>query len=792
MTAGFFSALIERVATTVFKTNSICPQSACPQSGSASLSRVTAVISLFVLSALVVGTVSPSAQAADEVRLPLATEAEILDPHAAVYAESQYPSANACASCHQQIYDEWASSNHAYASISPMFHKFEQAITTLTQGTIGTFCVRCHQQIGTQIAEKRYWPLWERSQISREGITCITCHRVAEQYGKVNGERNVAPGDIHTPVAGMLRESEFATVLDQKDDLRIAVDETERGTPVHSNVIRFQQISESEFCVSCHQVAVNLGIKLEVVWDQYRDSPAFRKGDTCQDCHMGAVPGVAAGYTTAPSAIVNGVEINPGRRHSNHAFYGPGYPIAHPGIFPHNPDATAWDIEEWLMFDYRGGWGTEDFELAVEDFALAFDDLHVALEPLGGGLEMLWGLDAMKRNISRGVVGFESEAGLERMLARIEAMDGVLDAELVDDAIDEALTALDDAREYAGDLPQDVSAALDALETQIEALSGRASAIGGFEDAYASIVSALEGYQEQRPDEAGVAEFTALVDALQATIPGANADLQAALVAAKAPNNVNFPFIWADAGDREDAWSIVEVNLESLEEKLELRRQVMENGSRIDGPFFDSDRSVGEDLAFRYTVTNIDEGHNLPSGSLGAQPEIWLNVALVDPDGETVWESGYVDKNGDFVDMHSLEYAEGTIEYDDQIFNLQTKFLTTNVKGTDREMYLPVSFDIDQRPFLRPAGVPTTILNHAPFVRMEARSIPPLGSRDAEYTVPGELLTKPGKYRLAVRMRSRAEPIYFMRFVGATADMEQSMNQWMLDIHPYAVEFDIQ
>ncbi|MEL0114640.1 MAG: hypothetical protein VW835_23150, partial [Rickettsiales bacterium] len=180
-----------------------------------------------------------------------------------------------------------------------------------------------------------------------------------------------------------------------------------------------------------------------------------------------------------------------------------------------------------------------------------------------------------------------------------------------------------------------------------------------------------------------------------------------------------------------------------------------------------------------------------PSGSLGAQPELWLNVALIDPDGKNIWESGYVDSNGDFADVHSLDYAEGKIAFDSQLFNLQTKFLTTNVKGTEREMYLPVNFDIDQRPLLRPSNVPTTILNHAPFVRMEGRSLPPLASRDAKYSVPSDLIKKPGTYKLAVRMRSRAEPIYFMRFVGATAEMEEAMNQWMLDIHPYTVEFEV-
>ena len=106
-------------------------------------------------------------------------------------------------------------------------------------------------------------------------------------------------------------------------------------------------------------------------------------------------------------------------------------------------------------------------------------------------------------------------------------------------------------------------------------------------------------------------------------------------------------------------------------------------------------------------------------------------------------------------------------------------------------MFLPVNFDVDQRPFLRQPNIPTTVLNHPAFVRMEGRSIPPLGDREARYTVPGELLKKPGTYRLSARMRSRAEPIYFMRFVGATKEMEQAMNQWMLDMHPYTVEIEV-
>jgi hypothetical protein len=181
----------------------------------------------------------------------------------------------------------------------------------------------------------------------------------------------------------------------------------------------------------------------------------------------------------------------------------------------------------------------------------------------------------------------------------------------------------------------------------------------------------------------------------------------------------------------------------------------------------------------------------MPSGSLGAQPEIWLDVALVDPDGKNIWESGYIDSAGDMCDLHSLDVRAGKIADDGQLVNLQSKFMVTNIKGTDRESYLPVNEDIDQIPFIRPATQPITVLNHPPFIRMEQRSLPPLSFRMAKYHVPASLLKKPGTYKLAARLRSRAEPIYFMKFIGSTTDMEQAMNQWMLDMHPQAVTFQI-
>jgi hypothetical protein len=40
-------------------------------------------------------------------------------------------------------------------------------------------------------------------------------------------------------------------------------------------------------------------------------------------------------------------------------------------------------------------------------------------------------------------------------------------------------------------------------------------------------------------------------------------------------------------------------------------------------------------------------------------------------------------------------------------------------------------------------------------------------------------------------MRSRAEPIYFMRFVGSTKAMEQSMNERIMNFHAFTVDVEV-
>ena len=432
-----------------------------------------------------------------------------------------------------------------------MFHKFEQKLNDLSQGTVGYFCMRCHAPVATALCASRAEPLWNLPEVAREGITCIACHRVQYVYGKSNGERRIEPGDIFAPVFGGIGGDGVAEAIARKDQFKVKTspDEQAPARTSTSTGIYFQPLTRSEFCTPCHQVAVHPGIKLEVVWEQYRASPACKKGIQCQDCHMGRVPGLPLGYDCGPVAKVADKTVNDNRKKSNHIFFGPNYPIAHPGVFPFHLKANRWTMDQWLTFDWRAGWGTKEFEDRVADGA----DSGRASRPCG---------------------------------------------------------------------PRPTTASMPARSSTRTSRSSSTSATSA--------------------------------------------------------------------------------------------SQVMENGSHVEGPFFDSHAAAAARTSTSTTssrtrtkATTCSPPRSAPSRSCGP------TSCSIGPDGQRLWETGYTDslrRRG----QHPLRTMSATrrLPYDWQLFNLQTMFLITGAKGTDREFYVPVNVDIDQLPFIRPGAQP--ISRHQP------------------------------------------------------------------------------
>lgn len=324
-------------------------------------------------------------------------DASAYEMHKAAFEDAgdRYPSANECASCHPRQYRQWSVSQHAYAQLSPVYMAMQMAINAKTSGTNGDFCIRCHNQVGMNLSESVYTSNLDRHPTSREGVTCVVCHRVKQPFGKVSGRLPLEEGDITAPVYGPEGNEELERVLANPDTYRVVTDPDKAGRKIHSEAREFFQLTDSAFCGTCHDVKLLNGFRLEEAFAEHQQSQAAEDGVTCQDCHMGKEQGVASGYDRGPAAVV-GDEPTAPRKLTNHYFAGPDYPVIHPGIFPHNVEAAEFkSLRQWLEFDHEQGWGTDGFEEEISldhefpDAWFAADDRYDAREILEEQFERL-------------------------------------------------------------------------------------------------------------------------------------------------------------------------------------------------------------------------------------------------------------------------------------------------------------------------------------------------------------------------------------------------------------------
>jgi hypothetical protein len=348
--------------------------------------------------ALVIGV--PLASRAD-ARVPQeAPAAQEADTVVAMHERAMlYPSAMQCASCHPDQARQWSVSPHAYTMVSPVFQAMAGFVGRHTQGTNGDFCLRCHSPAGMAIGESIFMGNAQRQQVSREGITCIGCHRVNRNYGRISGRQAVLPGDVYETVYGPSDGSELARVKELAE-FQLSGGRGERGMAVHQTSEQFFEMNTPAFCGTCHEFLNHPGLRNQETLAEYRHSPSAKAGVTCQDCHMGTEPGTYTGsdttnYSWGPAALVNGRPTR-SRRLSNHMMVGPDHSLIHPGIFPLNPRALEMaEVDEWAQFDWKGGWGTDEFEDGPgEDFEFPeawdnYDDRLDARDVIDDNLSLL-------------------------------------------------------------------------------------------------------------------------------------------------------------------------------------------------------------------------------------------------------------------------------------------------------------------------------------------------------------------------------------------------------------------
>ena len=499
--------------------------------------------------------------------------------HGAFFSENRFPSATTCKTCHEDHYREWSVSPHAYAQLSPVFNAMQGTILKRTNGTNGDFCIRCHTQVGMNLGEPLFMSNIDRHPVSREGITCIVCHRVNRAYGKESGRVKIVEGDLFEPVYGPTGNKELRRVIDS-DEYQVNTERGKPGRAIHTDAKKFFTLVTPGFCGVCHDVNLLNGFRLEETFSEYKTSPSAKQGITCQDCHMGTEPGRPSGYAVAPAARVGDIETKP-RKRTNHMFPGPDHSVIHPGIFPHNTEAAKLaTIREWLAFDYEAGWGTDEFEDTV-------------------------------------------------------------------------------------------------------------------------------------------------------------------------PEDAVFPERWDSVDDRYDARDMLDQQFALLDEYMAQRKLVLQEGFTLGEVV--TERADEQGIRFKVQVRNNTTGHGVPTG-FDAERLVYLQVTVTDRDGKVTFKSGDLDPNGDLRDSHSLYVHNGELPLDPYLFNLQSKFITRNVRGSESERIIPVNPSFDPLPFVRPLTQSSILLGRPVNVRKHRKSIEPNGSRWALYEIPGSRLTGKGPYAANIKL----------------------------------------
>ncbi len=241
-----------------------------------------------------------------------------------VGADVVFSTAKECGECHPSHMQEWEQSMHAYAAHSPVFDAMAQKAFRDSAGEVGTFCTSCHSPIGAIQGEDGTVTAKDRSEISRDSVSCEVCHSAVDHstpVGNLSLELT-ATGEIMGPY-----NSDF----------------TEGHESVQSDFVQ-----SAELCGSCHDVFNYPGLRIEEAFTEYSTSPAKNMGMTCQDCHMGTVPGAVSQREVGPIAVVEG-RTYPDRERSSHRFIGPDYSLLDTFPYPNDIEKSRQAQEE--MFD---------------------------------------------------------------------------------------------------------------------------------------------------------------------------------------------------------------------------------------------------------------------------------------------------------------------------------------------------------------------------------------------------------------------------------------------------------
>lgn len=630
-------------------------------------------------------------------------------------SEGLYPTAASCSQCHPDHYEEWSVSPHAYAMLSPVFQSMHAFIVDRTGGTTGDFCIRCHTPVGMEREEDVYGSALLKSPAVREGVTCISCHRVSKDFGTTSGRISLHDGALSDPIYGPGGGHDFRALL-RNPDFGFVTEPKERGKLIHAETIDSPIISRSAQCGMCHDVNNPNGLRLESAFTEFKHSPAAKDGTSCQDCHMGVVPGAVLpdeerfgpdgrdrNYDFAPVARVKNSPRDPGegkatppRKRTNHMFIGPDYSIVHPGLFPHSVETGE--------FTY----GTR----FRERFEAESKELLVYVKKLGMKPSEEARAESEKQHLRAAATEAKRHALTDWLSFRWEEGWGT-------EHFEDKLSETERKRRLAG-----------------------------------------VGFPWTDPDDPVAASMRRksarlILDRQFQLLNRAHADRVRIL--RQAIRLGKFEVVRDDEGG------------------LVFRIDVHNATSGHAVPTgFDAERVMFLEVTVTDSAGNtvLKSGDRDPNGDLRDLHSAYVH-AEAEKSGQWLRESAWKERHGLTPSRSDLRWRP-----DPFLFSLQSKFINRNLSGDEREAILPVNTSLDPIPFLRPPTSAEVHSGRGGGARKQFRTLPPLSHRTAEYRIDRGELSPLRPYQVRLRFLSQMVPVNLVKEISSVGfDMELSARE---------------
>ncbi|HVT60587.1 MAG TPA: tetratricopeptide repeat protein [Thermoanaerobaculia bacterium] len=211
-----------------------------------------------------------------------------------------FTESDTCGECHKDIYRQWSSSVHHFASFNNQFYR--KSIEYM-QDVVGTqpskWCAGCHDH-AVFFNGRFERPIKEQIDTTeaRAGLACTSCHAITHVDSSMgNGDYTIAYPPLHELVASrnplLKRVNHFLTYLNP-------------GPHKQTFMKPFMRADSAEFCSSCHKVHLDVPVNAYRWFRGFNDYDAWqasgvsgqgarsfyypKESKNCAGCHMPLVP----------------------------------------------------------------------------------------------------------------------------------------------------------------------------------------------------------------------------------------------------------------------------------------------------------------------------------------------------------------------------------------------------------------------------------------------------------------------------------------------------------------------